>query len=403
MPVCLYRIAMAVMTASMLALPAGCAGRARTAKAPVFFPPAPNLPRLQYLAGISNSNDVDGGGRETFSLLSGRRPEQKQVTTIVKPSAIAAAAGKLYITDIAGQLLVVDLPKKTMEQLRGNQGAGKLIKPVGVAVDRSGFIFVADIGRKEVLIYNNNGDYLKSVGGDFGVHPTDVAVDEERIYVLDTKMSVIHVFDLVTGEFIQHIGKGGHPREWLSLPTKMSLDKQGMIRVSNAGRGDITTHDRDGNYLGSFGQFGDGLGQFSRPKGLTSDANGYIYVVDAGFQNVQIFNQEGRLLTFFGSGELPAGGMNLPCDIAISSDDLPYYQKLAEKGFELSQVVFVANQFGNPKIGLYGFGKMKGIDYENVYLLSEQRREKKARAELLRRKELGGQLTPQQDPQPKAP
>ena len=389
-----YRTAVAVIAGSLISLLAGCAGESKTAKRSVFFPPAPNLPRLQYLTGISDSTDVEGKKKE-FSLIAfGDLAQQKSVLPIIKPSSIAAAAGKLYITDISGQLLVVDLPKKSMEQLKGNQGAGKLGKPVGVAVDRAGFVFVADVGRKEVMVYNNNGEYLKSVGSGLNMYPTDVAVDDSRLYVLDTKKAVIHIFDPVTSAFIQDIGKVSDAAKSLSLPTKMSLDKQGVIRVSNAGRGDITAYDRDGHFLGSFGKFGDTPGQFARPKGLTADDNGYLYVVDAGFQNVQVFDENNRLLTMFGSADLPVGGMNLPCDVTISSDDLPYYQMLADKDFELSQVIFVANQFGNPKISLYGYGKQKGIDYDMAYQQISQQREQWAREEMQKRNKISSQLTP---------
>jgi len=389
-----HRTAIAVIAGSLISLLAGCAGESKTAKRSVFFPPAPNLPRLQYLTGISDSTDVEGKKKE-FSLIAfGDLAQQKSVLPIIKPSSIAAAAGKLYITDISGQLLVVDLPKKSMEQLKGNQGAGKLGKPVGVAVDRAGFVFVADVGRKEVMVYNNNGEYLKSVGSGLNMYPTDVAVDDSRLYVLDTKKAVIHIFDPVTSAFIQDIGKVSDAAKSLSLPTKMSLDKQGVIRVSNAGRGDITAYDRDGHFLGSFGKFGDTPGQFARPKGLTADDNGYLYVVDAGFQNVQVFDENNRLLTMFGSADLPVGGMNLPCDVTISSDDLPYYQMLADKDFELSQVIFVANQFGNPKISLYGYGKQKGIDYDMAYQQISQQREQWAREEMQKRNKISSQLTP---------
>ena len=389
-----HRTAIAVIAGSLISLLAGCAGESKTAKRSVFFPPAPNLPRLQYLTGISDSTDVEGKKKE-FSLIAfGDLAQQKSVLPIIKPSSIAAAAGKLYITDISGQLLVVDLPKKSMEQLKGNQGAGKLGKPVGVAVDRAGFVFVADVGRKEVMVYNNNGEYLKSVGSGLNMYPTDVAVDDSRLYVLDTKKAVIHIFDPVTSAFIQDIGKVSDAAKSLSLPTKMSLDKQGVIRVSNAGRGDITAYDRDGHFLGSFGKFGDTPGQFARPKGLTADDNGYLYVVDAGFQNVQVGDENNRLLTMFGSADLPVGGMNLPCDVTISSDDLPYYQMLADKDFELSQVIFVANQFGNPKISLYGYGKQKGIDYDMAYQQISQQREQWAREEMQKRNKISSQLTP---------
>lgn len=388
------RAALAIITGSLLAVLSGCAGQAKVAKGPVFFPPPPNLPRLQYLTGISNSAEVDGDPN-VFNLFSQGKQREKKVLKIGKPSGLATFEDKLYLADLTGQLFVIDLPKKTMEPIRGNHGEGKLKKPVGVAVDRGGVVYVADVLRKEVLLYDRNGDYLKSIGTGMGMAPTDVAVDESNLFVLDTRKAVIHVFDPMSGDVLRDIGNTGDSDSSLSLPTRMSLDRQGIIRVSNAGRGDITSYDRDGHFLGKFGKFGDGLGQFSRPKGLSVDADGYVYVVDAGSQNVQVFNDKGRLLTYFGSPKLPLGGMNLPCDIAISSDAIPFYQQFAQSDFELSQVVFVANQFGDPKISLYGVGKRKGVDYEAAYRRSAQERERRAREELQRNRKLAQQASQQ--------
>ncbi len=383
----LFRSAVALLAASVLTLTAGCAtGPTQQSHGPVFFPPAPNLPRLQYLTSFSNSADVAGGSADTVSLVSFGKQEEQKVSRIIKPSGITTKNGKLYVTDIAGQLFVVDLPNKKMEQLKGNDGMGKLKKPVGVAVDSTGFVFVSDIERKEVLIYDNNGEYLKSVGGDLGFTPTDIAVDDENLYVLDTRKSVIRVLNPMTGAQVREIGKMDDPTQSLCLPTRMSLDDKGVLWVTNAGRGTVTSYDRDGHFLGTFGKFGDGMGQFARPKGIATDENGYVYVVDSGHQNVQIFNDKGRLLGYFGSAKLPVGGMNLPSDISISKRDLEYFQKLAQKDFELSEVIFVANQFGENKIGVYGLGKLKGVDYDAAYRKAAEEREHKAQEILKERK-----------------
>lgn len=379
------RAVICAVAGALLTLSTGCANKQLSSSGPVFFPPAPNLPRLQYLTGFSDSIQVEGKSRDTVSFLSLGKEEEVRASRIIKPAGIASRNGKLYVADIAGQLFIIDLPKKKMEKLKGADGPGKSRKPVGITVDKAGFVFVSDIERKEILIYDDGGNYLKAIGGELDMTPTDVAVDGSLVYVLDTRKSIIRVLDPLTGEQVQEIGKLEDPTQSLSLPTKMSMDERGVLWVSNAGRGNITSYDRDGHYLGGFGKFGDGLGQFARPKGVVADENGYVYVVDSGFQNVQIFNDKGRLLGYFGSPKLPVGGMNLPCDITISNEDLPYYQTLAEKDFELSQVVFVANQFGNPKISLYGYGQRKGIDYDKVYREAALKQEKKAQ-ELLKQR-----------------
>lgn len=373
------RFAAAIVAISLVGTLSGCAGAGKASQGPVFFPGAPNLPRLQYLAGVSSSSDVEGSTDSVSFFNYGRATASKKPRPIVKPYGITTSNGKVYLADLVGQIIIIDLPKKTFEYLKGNTGFGKLKKPVDVAVDEIGFVYVADVGRKEVVVYDQEGEFLKTMGGDFGIAPTGVALDGERLYILDTKGGVIKVLDRVTGEFIMDIGQNFEGANKLNMPINFTLDKKGVFHITNAGNGKIVSCDRDGNVLGTFGQIGDGFGQFTRPKGIAVSDAGEVFVVDAGVSNAQIFNDKGRLLTYFGSNKIPVGGMNLPTGITLSSSDLEYYQSLAEKNFQVEQVVFVANQFGDPRIGIYGFGKLRGVDYDKEYRKLQDEREKKAR------------------------
>jgi len=373
------RFASAILAIWLLGVLAGCAGPSSVTQGPVFFPPSPSLPRLQYLMGINSSADVEGAVN-TYSLVSFGKEKEKVVRPIIKPYGVTAAGNKVYVADIAGQVAIMDLAKKKFELLKGDKDFGKLKKPVGVTLDESGFIYVADVGRKEILIYDPEGEYLRAVGGELGVTPADVAVDLDRIYILDNKGAIIKALDRVTGAFITDLGDKLDAENRLSLPINFTLGKNGIFHITNAGSGRVISLDRDGNFLGAFGKMGDGFGQFSRPKGIAVDDKGEIFVVDAGFQNTQIFNEKGRLLMYFGSNTLPVGGMNLPAGITLSNADLPFFQQMAEKNFELEQVVFVTNQYGNPKISVYGLGKLRGVDYEKEYRRLQEEREMKAKA-----------------------
>jgi hypothetical protein len=135
--------------------------------------------------------------------------------------------------------------------------------------------------------------------------------------------------------------------------------------------------DRDGHVLLSFGELGDAFGQFGRPRGITVDKEGIIYVADASHQNVQMFNGKGRLLMFFGDPGLPDGSLNLPAHVAVSYDNLEYFQKLADPSFVVEKVVFVTNQFGPAKLSIYGFGHPRGVEAESHESGPPEKKEKK--------------------------
>jgi DNA-binding beta-propeller fold protein YncE len=379
----------------------GCSGPKAVSAGPTFYPPPPNLPRIQFLGGFSDSGDVEQRNSSSLSLFGGWSDEGKKIRKLQKPYGLTTYGGKIYICDTnTSKVVVVDLPNKTFEYLKGAGGPGKLSGPVNVATDSKGFIYVADMTRKEVLEFDPDGGFIRALGGDADMKPVDVAVDAGTIYVLDWKSQEIKLFDLKSGALTGSIGKSEIPDETLSLPTNLTLDDKGFLYVTNAGNGKVLKFDRDGHLLLSFGKMGDGFGEFGRPRGIAVDNKGQIMVADAAHQNVQMFNEKGRLLIFFGDagGEITQtrGALNLPAGITVTTDNLDYYQKQAEPSFKLESVIIVANQFGSPKISIYGVGKKEGIDYEKEYEKLRLDREKKGR-ELREKAEQAEKLKKEQE------
>ena len=54
--------------------------------------------------------------------------------------------------------------------------------------------------------------------------------------------------------------------------------------------------DKDGKWLKSWGEPGDGPGQFNTPHSIAADAQGNVYVADRGNGRIQVFDGEGKLL-----------------------------------------------------------------------------------------------------------
>ena len=53
---------------------------------------------------------------------------------------------------------------------------------------------------------------------------------------------------------------------------------------------------KNGKWLKSFGESGDGPGQFNTPHSIAADAQGNIYVADRGNGRIQVFDGDGKLL-----------------------------------------------------------------------------------------------------------
>jgi DNA-binding beta-propeller fold protein YncE len=337
---------------------AGCAAPPVKVE-PVFFPPPPNPAKVQFLKSINSSRDVEEEKSNFFLILQGASKEDFK--PITKPYGITYNKGKLYVCDIQGlKVIIIDLINKKFDYLKGNVGYGQLKKPLNLAVGSDGNIYVADVVRKEVVMYDSAGVFIKTYGKGIVKKPVDVAVDDSSLYILDLADNDIKVVDLKSGDLERSIGSGEGKTPGLALPTNLSMDSKGYIYATNVGTSSVTKLDKDGHIISTFGKMGDSFGDFVRPKGITVDSQGRIFVVDGGIQNVQVFNENARLLMFFGNPPLKVGALDLPAGIATTTDNLDFYQKLAAPGFVVEEVIFVTNQQGASTISIYGLGHMEG-------------------------------------------
>ena len=61
-------------------------------------------------------------------------------------------------------------------------------------------------------------------------------------------------------------------------------------------RGQVAKYDKDGLWMGSWGEPGSGPGQFNIPHSIASDLQNRIYVADRGNVRIQVFDTSGKLL-----------------------------------------------------------------------------------------------------------
>lgn len=345
-----------VIAALAVALLSGCATEQVKKSGPVFFPPPPNPPKIQFLTVINSSKDIDAK-QDTFSLFLTGKPDEDKNLEIFKPYGVTVHKKKIYVCDLSGKVVVIDPALKTFEYFTGT-GYGGLRKPLNITFDEEGNMYVVDIERKEILVYNPGGGFINAIGKEYGIKPSDVIVAEGEVYVLDLAGNDIKVFSKDDGKLLRSIGRTETTS--LAIPTNFAVDKQGAFRVTNIGTSNVLQIDKDGHILSSFGKLGDGFGEFARPKGIAIDPQGLIYVVDAAHQNVQIFNEYGRLLMFFGGYGDGNGLMNLPAGVTVAKADMEFFNKFVDPSFEMESLVFVTNQFGKGRLSVYGLGKRKG-------------------------------------------
>lgn len=348
--VCVCLLGFGLATESALA-----ADEETSAEGPVFYPPPPNLPRMQFLRKFASIHDVSVGKSGGFrSFVFGDEDTEEQALN--KPFGLDIYEGAIFAVDSRGDGYVVfDLKARKWRTVTG-KGDGKMPKPINITIDEDGLRYITDTKRNLVLVYDTNDRFLRSynVAGQF--RPIDVAVSEGRLYISDAASNIVHVLDKVSGETLFAFGGGGTEPGKMVHPTGLAVGPDGTIYVVDTTNFRVQQFTPDGELIRVIGGVGVGVGKFVRPKGIDVDREGRVYVVDGGLQLVQIFNEANRVLMYFGgSGDGP-GDMYLPTTVTIDYDNVDYFREYAAPGFELEYIVLVANQFGPNKVAVYGFG-----------------------------------------------
>jgi len=322
----------------------------------LFYPMPPDEPRIQYLTSISSSKDITGGGDRFAKFVLG----EDTAKSIIKPYGVTLDDGKMYVADtVNNSIEIIDFNKKTFEYFQP-RGGSQLMSPINVAIGPDKEMYIADARRGQVLIFSSAGEYQTAIGRKGEFKPTDVVVWKDRLFICDLKTHSIRVHNLSDKEFRYSIPAEGQDEGEGKLfsPTNLDIDSQGHIYVTDTGDFRVKKYNSDGRYLSMFGVQGDTPGAFARPKGVAVDREKRIYVADAAFENVQVFDEEGKLLLYF-----PEQGdevkLVLPAGVTIDYEHVDYFRKYIDDEFKVDYLIFVASQYGDKKINIFGFGKKK--------------------------------------------
>ena len=312
----------------------GCAPSGiKKAEEKIYWPMPPETPRFVYETSLRAAKDIKILSTEDKikAALTGITSDKKQA--FAKPYDVAAKGGKIVVTDTVTRLAVMfDVPRGKVYPF-GKRSEGRLLKPMGVAMDNNKLIYVADVSDNLVKVFDPLGLYLRTLGekGEFS-RPVDVAVSPtgDRVYVLDSggissDKHQVTIFD-ADGNKLKIIGTRGTNIGEFNLPVSITVAPDGKVYVLDSGNFRVQIFDRDGAYINSWGKVGRSLGEFARPRGIAVDNEGMIYITDAAFRNFQIFTPTGELLMPIGGPGLDdkPGQFVLPAGIAIDETDRIY-------------------------------------------------------------------------------
>ncbi len=294
-------------------------------------------------------------GRYLRTLGATRQPYALDRQRLNTPWGVAAAPdGGVYVTENRGFRLLKLAADGSQQWVVGQAGiygadnahlgswwAGLEGNP---AVDAAGRIYVADTGNNRVQIFNPDGSYYATLGGEGDGNgefhcPVGVAISPVNgdIVVTDQCNQRVQVFDSsraykATIGVLHETGEDNQHFNWPRGGTAVGAD--GAIYVpdsdnfrvqrcaGNGGTYSCTT------FLGQTGEYDRGL-SYLHPRAVAVDNEGRVYVADDWNKRLQVFDAAGAYLTTIGgntSSGTKSGQMylNSPLGVAVGSDGTVY-------------------------------------------------------------------------------
>jgi DNA-binding beta-propeller fold protein YncE len=254
-------------------------------------------------------------------------------------------------------------------------------KPYGVAAGQ-GRIYVTDTKSSMVHVFDVARRRFFRMGlrppGTLG-KPIGIALDGEgNVYVADVKARKIFIYDSL-GLYLRELGDNGE----LVRPTGVAVNSAGTrVYVVDSGGIDTALHrvmvyNKEGHKLFTIGERGTGNGQFNLPSLAAVGPDGTLYVLDAGNFRVQAFDADGKFLRKWGKPGNGAGDLARPRGIAVDMDGNVYVTDAAFGNVQVfnaqGQLLLPMGNIGdNDEKGVYALMGGVAVDETNrVYLLDQ--------------------------------
>ncbi len=193
--------------------------------------------------------------------------------------------GKLLATDASHAFVQVFNPTtgKFIAKFGGKGDMDEnLEKPEGIAVAPNGDIYVADYTTGFVKIYGKDYAWKKTFS-EYGEEPGQniksefMSVYDNKLYMAEAGNHRVNVFDL-DGNFLFLFGDNNPVK--LNNPEAAKASSAGLIYVADLKNDRMVVFDKDGKFIKSWGETGNGEGQFKTPAGVALDKYDNVYVTE---------------------------------------------------------------------------------------------------------------------------
>ncbi|WP_424357209.1 OmpL47-type beta-barrel domain-containing protein [Methanocella sp. MCL-LM] len=206
-------------------------------------------------------------------------------------------------------------------------GDGKLQNPMGITVDPSGEVYVADYGNGRVQKFGSGGNFIQKFGASDGSwKPTDLVADsDDTIYVTDetevrkcisSGSSAGYTFLFISGII------GGSSAS--ISPNAVTTDPNGNLYITDGNNDRVLKHSATGDYITQWGSYGSGPYQFNQPGSVAVDHAGNMYIMDLMNRRVHKFSPNGDYTEDWTGHAAGDGELSAPAKIAVDSNGIVF-------------------------------------------------------------------------------
>jgi len=263
-------------------------------------PASDDAPRLQRPFGIASAGEVvwiaDPDGPGVYRLPPGGKLERVvcREHEWSSPMALAIAPdGTAYVADGGAGVVVRVAPGGACLAF----GEGTLVRPTGVAI-AAGRVYAVDPAQHAVVAFEAGGAQALRFG-EMGEGPgqlqapSGIGVDGEgNLLVVDALNFRIARF-APDGRFLGAFGERGDRGGELARPKGVTVDGRGRIFVTDAQRGVVVVFGGDGAFDLAFGEDGERPGQLALPAGIEVRGK-RVLVADSGNHRIDVFELVGE-------------------------------------------------------------------------------------------------------------
>ena len=287
------------------------------------WPNPPTPPRLKYLNYFCCQKIPETQTKKKTSwmdrMAGGEPADQKlaenPIFSLWAPYGLTVdSKGKLYVADgKVGAVFIFNTENKDLQMIKHGANA-RFGDIIGLTTDDSDRLFVSDTKLHRIMVFTKEHKIEGAISQGGLVDPAGMVVDNENrfLYVADAGRDQVMVYDADNLNLLRTIGTAGKAHSLteegqFAAPTNVALDQDNNLYVSDMFNNRIEVFDADGNFIRAWGKAGDRPGYFSRPKGIAIDSDGHVWVADAVQDILQCYTPDGHLLMWLGGHGLFPG------------------------------------------------------------------------------------------------